>query len=70
MIKVRKYVLLLLALFLCEGVLLSEPVSTALISEFLANNNKGIKDSDNENSDWIEIWNTSEENGDLGGYYY
>ena len=69
MIKVRKYVLLLLALFLCEGVLLSEPVSTALISEFLANNNKGIKDSDNENSDWIEIWNTSEENGDLGGYY-
>ena len=69
MIKVRKYVLLLLALFLCEGVLLSEPVSTALISEFLANNNTGIKDSDNENSDWIEIWNTSEENGDLGGYY-
>ena len=69
MIKVRKYVLLLLALFLCEGVLLSEPVSTALISEFLANNNKGIKDSDNENSDWIEIWNTSKENGDLGGYY-
>ena len=47
----------------------AEPVQTAVISEFLTNNNKGLKDSNGQNYDWIEISNINGENGDLEGYH-
>ena len=47
----------------------AEPVQTAVISEFLTNNDKGLKDSNGQNYDWIEISNVNRENGDLEGYH-
>lgn len=39
-----------------------------IISEFLASNVSGIQDEDGENSDWIELTNTSEAPVDLAGW--
>ena len=47
----------------------AEPVQTAVISEFLTNNNKSLKDSNGQNYDWIEISNITGESGDLEGYH-
>ncbi len=40
-----------------------------LITEFMAINSNGIVDEDNEHSDWIELYNNTDENIDLGGWY-
>jgi hypothetical protein len=43
---------------------------TALvISEFMASNNKILPDENNDFSDWIEIYNLTDEIIDLGGWY-
>ena len=68
-IKARTIASIILCLFIGEGILSSDTVSSASISEFLANNNKGILDEDEENSDWIELWNSNGEEGNLGGYH-
>ncbi|MEN8865945.1 MAG: lamin tail domain-containing protein [Akkermansiaceae bacterium] len=47
----------------------AETLNDATISEFLADNDDGFEDEDGDNEDWIEIWNTSGEAGDLGGWY-
>ena len=39
------------------------------ISEFVADNAKGIADEDGQNSDWIEIWNSSNATINLSGYF-
>ena len=44
-------------------------LNDAIISEFVADNDDGIVDEDGDREDWIEIWNTSGEAGDLGGWY-
>ncbi|MBO7435200.1 CotH kinase family protein [bacterium] len=49
----------LLSAFFAEGV---------RINEFLASNKSGLKDSFGEFSDWIEIYNDSDEELDLAGY--
>ena len=41
----------------------------ATISEFLADNDETLNDSDGDQSDWIEIENTSGVTGDLGGWF-
>ncbi len=40
-----------------------------IINEFLANNNSGIVDQDNDHSDWIEIRNTDATSVNLAGWY-
>ena len=44
----------------------SEPV---FISEFLASNNGGLRDEDNDTPDWIEIFNSGTNTVSLGGWY-
>ena len=39
-----------------------------IISEFLAVNDKGLKDSNGERSDWIEIHNAGDATIDLAGW--
>src|SRR5688572_22371480 len=39
------------------------------ISEFLAENDNGLRDEDGQRQDWIEIHNNSSAAIDLGGYY-
>src|SRR5215212_8345408 len=39
-----------------------------IINEFLANNNNGIVDQDNDHSDWIELRNTDATAVNLAGY--
>ena len=58
-----------LSFYLFSIQLQAEPVQTAVISEFLTNNNKGLEDSNGQNYDWIEISNVNRENGDLEGYH-
>lgn len=40
-----------------------------VISEFMASNDTGIRDRDVERSDWIELYNDSDESVDLTGWY-
>lgn len=40
-----------------------------ILSEFLADNESGIVDEDGDNSDWIEIWNTTPNTIDLAGWH-
>ena len=40
-----------------------------LISEFMAENQNTLLDEDNEPSDWIEIWNSTNAPVDLSGYF-
>lgn len=47
----------------------AETITEAAITEFLANNDRGLEDEDGDNSDWIEVWNTSGVDGDLNGWY-
>lgn len=44
------------------------PSNTPIISEFLASNSDGLQDEDGESSDWIEIYNPSSTDIDLGGW--
>jgi hypothetical protein len=39
-----------------------------ILSEFLADNDGGISDEDGDESDWIEIWNTTSGDLNLGGW--
>lgn len=64
-----KITLIIFLYFSSINALLADQVSNAAISEFLANNSKSITDEDGDNSDWIELWNASGDNGHLGGYY-
>ena len=43
--------------------------ATLIISEFLANNNAGIKDDFGAREDWIEIYNPGPNDASLAGYY-
>ena len=61
-----------LSLFACAMLLTSlqgEPVSDALITEFVTNNKDSLSDSEGNSPDWIEIWNASGEPGTMEGYY-
>ena len=58
-----------LVAFFVAPTLHADPVTNAAISEFVATNDKSLKDNDGESPDWIEIWNVSGEAGDLEGYY-
>jgi len=40
-----------------------------LITEFMADNKSGIRDEDSQNSDWLELYNSSGASVDLGGWY-
>lgn len=46
-----------------------DTIEDAQITEFLASNGSGIQDADGDRSDWVEIRNTSNTAGDLGGWY-
>jgi spore coat protein CotH/Leucine-rich repeat (LRR) protein len=50
-------------------ILPSQPVLTPLINEIMASNGQSIEDFDKENSDWIELYNPTDEPFDLSGYY-
>ena len=55
---------------LAFGLLMIPQASARLyISEFLADNNDGLVDSDGDHSDWIELFNSGSEAIQLGGYY-
>jgi hypothetical protein len=40
-----------------------------IISEFLASNQSGLQDEDGETSDWIELWNPSDQAVSTEGFY-
>lgn len=42
--------------------------SKLVISEVLASNFRGLLDEDNDDSDWIELYNDSNEDINIGGY--
>jgi len=46
----------------------SDSASAIVISEFLASNSSGIKDSDGETSDWIELYNRGKSPVNLEGW--
>ena len=60
-----------LALCLLAISLLAAPPATArlYITEFLAENSDGLRDSDGDSSDWIEIFNSGPVTVNLGGYF-
>ena len=58
-----KITLIFFLYFSSISALFADQVSNAAISEFLANNSKSITDEDGDNSDWIELWNASGDNG-------
>jgi hypothetical protein len=45
------------------------PAADVIISEFLADNENGIRDNFGTRSDWIELFNRSEYAADLDGYF-
>jgi len=45
------------------------PITSAKITEFVANNRNGIEDEDGDRPDWLEIWNSSGVAGNLGGWH-
>lgn len=47
----------------------SGPPPTVLISEFMADNENGVRDDDGVRSDWIEIFNGGSEVVNLGGWF-
>ena len=50
-------------------ILPSQPALTPMINEFMASNGQSIEDFNKENSDWIELYNPTDEPFDLSGYY-
>ena len=65
--NIRIHLCLLLTLLL--GCLLPTPVRSGLvISEFLAENDGGLHDSDGDSPDWIEIFNDSATDVNLAGW--
>jgi len=58
----------LLFLFLCLTCCLSFTKAQVVINEIQSSNSSGIQDEDNENSDWIELYNSSDEDINLTGY--
>lgn len=76
--KKIKHICLLIIFFLCGACicismgnqkLISYADSKIYISEILPNNKTTITDSDNENSDYIELYNDFEFDFNLKGYY-
>jgi hypothetical protein len=66
----------ILALLVCIGILLNPDLlkfyagkPDLLISEFLADNQTNRIDADGDHSDWIEIYNASDETISLKGWY-
>lgn len=53
----------------CSGITCAGTLTNALITEFVAKNDSGLRDEDGDLSDWIEIWNTSGTMGDLSGWH-
>jgi hypothetical protein len=43
-------------------------LNEVVISEFMASNGQSLDDGDGESSDWIEIWNSTNETVDLAGW--
>src|ERR671912_1451380 len=52
-----------------EGLEYRRLLAGVVINEFLANNNNGLLDQDNDRPDWIELRNTDAAPVNLGGYY-
>ncbi|KPA10969.1 Spore coat protein CotH [Candidatus Magnetomorum sp. HK-1] len=48
---------------------LTQQFDNIVINEFMASNNKTIKDEDGDYSDWIELSNTGDQDIDIGGMY-
>ena len=63
----KKITLLLIIIILITP--LYSQSNKILITEFMAINSNGIVDEDVEHSDWIELYNNTDGNIDLGGWY-
>ena len=59
--------LLILPLLLLPST--ADTITSAQITEFVANNRNGLEDEDGDRPDWLEIWNASGVAGDLGGWH-
>src|ERR1019366_9210827 len=59
--------ILVLAAILSPGI--ATGASSVVISEFMASNNSTLADEDGEYSDWIELYNSSTNTVNLGGWY-
>ncbi|MBI1840724.1 MAG: lamin tail domain-containing protein, partial [Verrucomicrobia bacterium] len=59
----------LAAFVLLLGSVLARPAEPLLLSEFMANNTKTLKDEDGAFSDWIEIQNASATAVNVGGWH-
>ena len=58
----------ILAVFLALAGVLSS-TATPIISEFLADNESGLRDEDGDWEDWLELYNPDSEPADLGGHF-
>ena len=65
----RSIVKLAISLAVVVG-LLGQAQARVIISEFLAVNDKGLKDGNGERSDWIEIHNAGHATVDLTGWTF
>ena len=75
---IRRFVALCFGLLLVAGSLRLAPASRSatalsepwqLITEFMASNERTLRDQDDEYSDWIEIYNRDDTPTDLGGWH-
>jgi hypothetical protein len=60
---------LILGMTWLAGLSIGSARAQVVISEFLASNNSSIVDEDGENSDWIELFNTSSNVVDIAGWH-
>ena len=67
-LSIPAFALLVSGFFSAHSVL-ADTLTDARISEFLANNDDGIRDEDGDREDWVEIRNSSGVTGDLGGWF-
>ena len=47
----------------------AQTIKGVIISEFLASNQTGLQDEDGDTSDWIELWNTTEQAVSTDGFH-
>jgi len=70
--RFKFYLFLIIVLFIqnsCDRNDDNDPDKTVVINEFMAVNSTTATDQDGEYDDWIELYNLTEDEIDLSGYY-
>ncbi|HIF79442.1 MAG TPA: lamin tail domain-containing protein, partial [Gammaproteobacteria bacterium] len=64
----RHFYLIFMTAMLVFGASLGQARARVIISEFLAVNDKDLKDADGDHTDWIELHNAGDATIDLAGW--